>query len=214
METYPLPLVPGPVRVPERIRAAYQIDYGSADLEPEFLELYNQTEQKIQKIIATQNQIVIHSGEGMIALWGALKSCLKPGDKVLALATGVFGYGIAEMAKSIGAQVKTVGFAYNETLQDWETIEKEISEFQPKMITVIHCETPSGTLNPLQKVGELKLKYAVPLLCADVVASAGGALVETDAWQIDLALGGAQKAFSMPPEMSFLSVSTQAWKID
>ena len=110
----------------------------------------------------------------MLAFWSALKSAILPGDRILALATGVFGYGVAEMAKAIGAQVKTVGFAYNETLHDWEMIEKAIIEFHPKMITVIHCETPSGTLNPLEKLSELKAKHQIPLLYVDMVASIGG----------------------------------------
>ena len=38
----------------------------------------------------------------MLALWGALKSVIVPGDKVLSIATGVFGFGIAEMAKQVG----------------------------------------------------------------------------------------------------------------
>ncbi len=40
MQTYRIPLVPGPVSVPEALRAVFQIDYGSADLEEEFLNLY------------------------------------------------------------------------------------------------------------------------------------------------------------------------------
>lgn len=39
MERYPVPLVPGPVRVPETVRAAYGADYGSPDLEPELFDL-------------------------------------------------------------------------------------------------------------------------------------------------------------------------------
>lgn len=213
MKNYPIPMVPGPVLVYQQILDVYQKNYGSPDLEPEFLELYNQTELKIQQIMQTDNKIVLHTGEGMIALWGALKSCLSPGDNVLSIATGVFGYGIGEMAKSIGAQVKTVGFPYNETLHNWELIEEAIIEFQPKMITAVHCETPSGTLNPIRLLGELKLKHNVPLLYVDVVASVGGTEIKTDEWHIDLALGGSQKAFSAPPDMSFLAVSSKAWEI-
>ena len=39
METYKIPLVPGPVTVPAAVRAAYQVDYGSSDLEEEFFQL-------------------------------------------------------------------------------------------------------------------------------------------------------------------------------
>ncbi len=213
MKSYPIPMVPGPVHVPEYIREAYQQDFGSADMEPEFLQLYNQTEKNLQKIMGTENQVAILTGEGMLALWSALKSCLAPGDRVLSLATGMFGYGVGEMAKSLGAQVKTIGFAYNETLHNWPMIEKTIIEYNPKMITVIHCETPSGTLNPLQILGELKSKHGVPLLYVDMVASVGGVPIETDAWSIDLALGGSQKVLSAPAEMCFLAISQTAWKI-
>jgi aspartate aminotransferase-like enzyme len=213
MQTYLIPMVPGPVRVPDRILAAYQSDYGSSDLEPEFLELYNQTEEKMRPLLGTQNQIVFMTGEGMLSLWSALKSTIKPGDCVLALATGVFGYGIGDMARSIGAQVTTLGFAHNESLHDWARIEEAIIEFQPKMITAVHCETPSGTLNPLEKLGELKQRHAVPLLYVDMVASIGGVPVEADAWHVDLALGGSQKVLSAPCDISYLGISPGVWEI-
>lgn len=213
MKTYPIPMVPGPVSVPAEVLQAYLTDYGSADLETEYLELYRQVEADLQAIFATQNQIAIMSGEGMLALWSALKSCIVPGDKVLAVATGVFGYGVGDMARWIGADVRTVGFDYDQTLADWDKIEQAIIEFKPKMITAIHCETPSGTLNPLAELGRLKQKHGVPLLYVDAVASAGGAAVMTDDWNVDLMLGGTQKALSVPPSMSIIAVSQRAWEI-
>jgi aspartate aminotransferase-like enzyme len=206
-------MVPGPVKVPQAVLDALRFDYGSGDLESEFLQLYNQTEASLQQILGTRSSVAIQTGEGMLALWGALKSCLRPGERLLALATGVFGYGIADMARSIGAEVRIVGFGYDETLHDWERIEQAIAECRPKMITVVHCETPSGTLNPLEELGRLKRKYAVPLLYADVVASLGGASVQVDEWGIDLALGGSQKCLSAPPNMAFVSISPTAWEI-
>jgi aspartate aminotransferase-like enzyme len=213
MKTYPIPMVPGPVKVPPEVLQAYLTDYGSGDLEPEFLELYNQTEANLKTIFSTRNQVVIQTGEGMLALWGALKSCIHPGERVLSIATGVFGYGIADMAKSIGAEVRTVGIGYDQTLSDWQVIEEAILEFKPKMITAVHCETPSGTLNPLEELGKLKREHSVPLLYVDVVASLGGAPVLVDEWSIDLALGGSQKCLSAPPDLAFLSVSQAAWEI-
>ncbi|NPV85350.1 MAG: alanine--glyoxylate aminotransferase family protein [Anaerolineae bacterium] len=213
METYPIPMVPGPVVVPQRILDVYRNNFGSGDLETEFLELYNRTEANLQQMMQTRNKVVIHTGEGMIALWGALKSCLLPGDRVLAIATGVFGYGIGEMAEAIGAVVRTIAIPYDQTVSDWDEIEQVILDYKPKMITVVHCETPSGTLNPIAQIGALKVKHRVPLLYVDAVASLGGAPVKTDEWNIDLCLGGSQKVLSVPPSMAFLSVSDQAWEI-
>ncbi|BBO69385.1 aminotransferase [Desulfosarcina alkanivorans] len=213
MQTYPIPMVPGPVVVPEAVRQAYLEPYGSGDLESEFVELYTRTQRRLKEIFGTRDDIVIMSGEGMLALWSALKSCLVPGDRVLAVATGVFGYGIGEMAQSLGADVKTVGFSYDETINDMARIEAAIAEFKPRMITAVHCETPSGTLNPLEELGRLKNAYRVPLFYVDSVAGAGGVPVLADDWHIDLCLGGGQKCLSAPPDMSFLSVSPKAWEI-
>jgi len=213
METYPIPMVPGPVKVPPEVFDAYQINYGAADLEPEFVTLYSRTEENLQEIMGTKNRVVIQTGEGMLVLWTALKSCLVPGDRVLSIATGVFGYGIGDMAKSVGAEVKTIGLEYDQTISDMVEIENAIVEFKPKMITVVHCETPSGTLNPLTELGRVKNAHNVPLLYVDAVASAGGAPVLADECHIDLCLGGSQKCLSVPPGLSFLSVSEVAWDI-
>jgi aspartate aminotransferase-like enzyme len=213
MQTYPIPMAPGPVVVPPEILAVYQNNYGSADLEPEFLELYNRTEENLRQIMTTRSRIIINTAEGMYSLWSALKSCLRPGDRVLSVATGVFGFGIGDMAKSVGASVRTVSIPYNQTISDWEEIEHAIADFRPTMITAVHCETPSGTLNPLKKLGKLKDRYEVPLLYVDAVASIGGAPVRVDDWHIDLCLGGSQKVLSAPPSMSFLSVSERAFEV-
>lgn len=213
MKTYPIPMVPGPVKVEQAVLEASLVNYGSADLEEEFLDLYRDTAQGLGRILGTQNDVVIQTGEGMLALWGALKSCLRAGDRVLSVATGVFGYGIAEMAASIGCEVRTVGLPYDETISDLEEIEKAVDEFRPKMITAVHCETPSGTLNPIADLGMVKENHRVPLLYVDAVASAGGVPVSADEWKIDLCLGGSQKCLSAPAGMAFLSVSERAWEI-
>ena len=213
MKTYPIPMVPGPVKVAREILEAYQINYGSADMEAEFLKLYNQTEANLKTILSTQNRVVIQSGEGMLALWGALKSCLLPRDRVLSIATGVFGDGIGDMAARIGAEVRKINLPYDATISDMIEIERAIEEFRPKMITVVHCETPSGTLNPLAELGRIKKEQGVALLYVDAVSSIGGAPVLTDEWNIDLCLGGSQKCLSSLPDMAFLSVSNAAWDI-
>ncbi len=122
----------------------------------------------------TRNDVVIMTGEGMLALWSGLKSCLAPGDRVLSLVTGVFGDGIGDMAASLGCEVRKVTFAFNETIHEMDRVEAAVREFRPHMITAVHCETPSGTLNPIEGLGDLKRQYGVPLLYVDAVASLGG----------------------------------------
>ena len=211
MLTYTIPLVPGPTRVPESVRRAYLADYASADLEPEYSQLYAGVQDQLRTILSTENQIAIMTGEGMIALWGALKSCIRPGERVLAVSTGVFGHGIGEMAAAIGAEVRWVEFGYDEIIQP-AGVEEAIREFRPKMVTAVHCETPSGTLNPVGQVGQLVRQYEVPLYYVDAVASAAGAPVLADEWAIDLCLIGTQKALSAFPDLAAVAISERAWE--
>jgi len=212
MRTYRVPMVPGPTSVLPDVLTAYQVDYGSADLEDEFFALYDRVQDQLRSILRTQSQIAIMTGEGMVALWGALKSCLRPGDRVVAVATGIFGYGIGDMARSVGAEVEVVGFPYDSIANPGE-VEAAIARFRPKMVTMVHCETPSGTLNPVGSVGQLVAKYDVPLFYVDAVSSAAGAELRTDDWHIDLCLVGSQKCLSAPPHLAILAVSPRTWDV-
>ena len=210
----PIPMVPGPVSVPADVLAALAVDYGSGDLEAAFPGIYASTSRQLGAIMESRNEVVLMTGEGMLGLWAGLKSCLKPGDPVLSIGTGLFGDGIGQLAASIGCRVKTVSLPYDTTISeaDLGPIEDAIREHKPVMITAVHCETPSGTLNPLEGLGRLKKDLGVPLFYVDAVASLGGARVCADAWNIDLCLGGSQKALSMPPSMTFVGVSEAAWE--
>ncbi len=209
MQQYTIPLVPGPVSVPAEIRALYGYDFGASDLEEDFFELYLRCERGLQTLLATRNPVAILSGEGMLALWGAMKSVIRPGDRVLAVATGVFGYGFADMARQLGAEVEVVGFDYDAAVEP-EQVRAAARRFRPRLITLVHCETPSGTLNPPAEVGAI-CREVDALYYVDFVASAGGTPVLVDEWGIDLGLLGSQKVLSLMPDLSMVSVSDRAW---
>lgn len=210
----PIPMIPGPTTLRPEVLAVMGKDYGSGQVEEDFLPLYDRTGKKLARLMGTGNDVVLMTGEGMLALWGALKSCLKPGDAVVSVGTGVFGDGIGEMAASFGCRVEAVSLPYDSTIgnaDSLERIEAAIRKVKPVMLTAVHCETPSGTLNPLDALGAMKQRLGVPLLYVDAVASAGGAPVEADAWHVDLLLTGSQKCLSAPPSMSVVAVSQAAW---
>lgn len=209
MQTYRIPLVPGPVSVPEEVLEVYRTDFGSADTEDEFFRLYAACEGMLRTLLSTRNDVAILSGEGMLALWSALKSVLRPGDRVLAVDNGVFGRGIGEMAQACGAQVEFVRFNYDEAL-DPEIVRELAQEAEPLLITAVHCETPSGVLNPLAEIGAIARELDA-LFYVDFVASAGGAPVLVDEWNIDLGLLGSQKVLSLLPDLAMVSLSERAW---
>lgn len=213
MSYIPLPMIPGPVTVPDDVLAAMACDYGSGQIEADFLQLYHNTGRNLAKLMGSQNDVVLMTGEGMLALWSGLKSCLAPGQRVLSLSTGVFGEGIGHMAASMGCEVRWLNYGFDESIHDFDRVADAVRDFRPHMITAVHCETPSGTFNPIAEIGEIKRLYHVPLLYVDAVASLGGAPVEADAWSVDLLLGGSQKCLSAPPSMSIMGVSENAWEI-
>ncbi|MCW5849535.1 MAG: alanine--glyoxylate aminotransferase family protein [Anaerolineae bacterium] len=212
MRTYSIGLVPGPTRVPQAVRQAYLTDYGSADLEPEFFELYQATEAALGQILKTQHRMAMMTGEGMVALWGALKSCLRPGDRILAVGNGPYGVGIGKLAEGITGQLHTVRFDFDQPL-DLGQVEAAIVEYRPHMVTAVHCDTPVGNLNPIQAIGELVRRYHVPLFYVDTVSAAAGAPLDVDGWGIDLALVGTQKCLSCLPDLAIVTVSPRAWEM-
>jgi aspartate aminotransferase-like enzyme len=76
---------------------------------------------------------------------------------------------------------------------------------------MVHCETPSGTLNPLHEIGDI-CREVDALYYVDFVASAGGAPVRLDECHIDLGLLGSQKVLSLMPDLSMVSISERAWE--
>lgn len=211
----PIPMIPGPTTVHPKVLASMSRDYGSGQVEREFLQLYAATGKSLARLMGTEkHDVVLMTGEGMLALWGALKSCLTAGDRVLCVGTGVFGDGIADMAASFGCTVEKLSLPYDSTIDAdaLQQIEETARRFKPHMLTAVHCETPSGTLNPLAELGEIKHRLGIPLFYVDAVASLGGVPVFAEDWHIDLLLAGSQKCLSAPPSLSMIGVSEAAWQ--
>lgn len=212
MKIYPIPLVPGPVAVLPETLAAYGHDYGSSNLEPEFGALYRDTARMIGEIMCTRNEVVIALGEAMVVLWGTIKSTLGPGDRLLAVSSGLFGEGFADMGRAVGAEVRLVEFPWDE-VPDPERVAAAARDFDPTLVTMVHCETPSGTLTPVEAVGQ-RLRAVAPdaLFAVDGVASIGGAALDTDAAAIDFCLLGSQKCLATVPDVGMVAVSARGWE--
>jgi len=208
-----MPFYPGPVSVHPAVAAVLARDYAPPRLGTEYLELYQSVRKRLQHMLGTKEDVVIATGEGMLVLWGALKSLLTPGDTVLSVGTGVFGDGFADMAEILGCRAIRISEPYDSTITEstLEKVRRAILEHHPVLLTAVHCETPSGTLNPLEGLGRIKHEMGVPFFVVDAVASAGGTPVEADLWHADCVLGGSQKCLSCPPDMSFMTVSEAAW---
>lgn len=212
MERYRISLIPGPVKIPQQIRQAWQNDYGSSDLEAEFFSLYRDNQTLTQKLLHTHNDIIITSGEAMSALWASLKCALMPGQKLLAVSSGIFGEGFSEMSQTFGVNAEICAFPYDE-IPDPQKVHDHAKIFHPNVITAVHCETPSGTITPcLAEIGSIAHEVGA-LFVVDFVSSVGGVALDVDECGIDIGILGSQKVLSLPPCLSISSISPRAWDV-
>ncbi|NHJ40343.1 MAG: alanine--glyoxylate aminotransferase family protein [Asgard group archaeon] len=204
---------PGPTMVPPRVLQAIGKQITNPDLDPDFPDWFLETCQKTAKVIKTKNEVLILPGEGMLALDAALNSIVEPKDKVLVFASGIFGHGFAGMVKDCKAEPIIIATDGYDDIITIEQVKLALEKYPDvKAITVIHCETPSGTLNPLKDIGKLCQKSNAVLI-VDAVSSNAGTNVQTDDWGIDINLGASQKCLSAPPGIAFLSLSNKAIEI-
>ena len=74
--------------------------------------------------------------------------------------------------------------------------------------TVVHCDTPSGMLNPIDQICPLLKEYGI-LTVVDSVSGMFGNEVRADDWKIDILCGGSQKAISAPIGLTLVTISEE-----
>ncbi|MDY3960456.1 alanine--glyoxylate aminotransferase family protein [Romboutsia timonensis] len=197
---------PGPTRVRENVRLEIAKETTNPDIDVEFCEFYKNTCKKMSSILNTENDVYILSGEGILGLEAACASLTEPGDKVLVIDNGIFGRGFDDFVKMYGGEVVYFSGDYTKEI-DIEELEKFLQkENDFKYATVVHCDTPTGVLNDLSKICPLLKRYNI-LTVVDSVAAMVGEEIRVDDWQIDIALGGSQKAISAPAGLTIVSIS-------
>ena len=207
----PLIMTPGPTEVAEEVRQAMAQNFTNPDLDPQFFKFYAELCGDLKKILNTKSQVLVLSGEGMLALDSALASLIEPGDRVLALSNGIFGNGLAGMAENYGAEVIKLEKSYSEPVTGREVEEILEQEKEIDLATVVHCETPAGLINPIEEILPALNERGI-ITVVDAVSSLGGIEIKPDDWGADVVLGGSQKVLSAPPGLAFLSLSPSAWE--
>lgn len=205
-------MTPGPTEIHEDVRKAMACDITNPDLDINFYEYYRESCNKLKKLLNTKEDVLILDGEGILGLEAACASLIETGDRVLCIDNGIFGKGFGDFAKIYGAEVVYFEGDYRKALDVGE-LEKFLEKDNDfKLATLVHCETPSGITNPVDKICPLLKKHGI-ISVVDSVSAIGGEKVEVDKWKIDIILGGSQKCLSAAPGLTFLSISKDAWNV-
>jgi len=200
----------GPTMAYPRVLAAQgkQITY---HYDPVFLEAFRRTERKVAEIFLTKGDVLLMQGEAVLGLEAAARGLVMPGTHVLNLVSGIFGKGMGYWLKDFGAQLHELEVAYNDSV-DPVDVERYLDEHpEIDLLTVVHSETPSGTLHDLSAIGPIAHAHGV-MTIVDCVSSVGGIEFRTDDWQVDVAVAAAQKCLGGPPGVTLMSVNDAAWE--
>ncbi len=205
-------LGPGPSPVHPRVLRAMSAPV-IGHLDPEFLNIMNETQQLLRYVFQTKNELTIPiSGTGSAGMEAALCNFIEPGDNVLIAVIGYFGERMVEMARRYGANVDRLDKPWGEIFDPAE-IEKQLRQKKYKLFAFVHAETSTGAqqLN-VKEIAALAHAHGA-LVVMDCVTSLGGVPVEIDAWDVDIAYSCSQKCLSCPPGLAPLTVSPRAREV-
>ncbi|MEY7851393.1 alanine--glyoxylate aminotransferase family protein [Natrarchaeobius sp. A-rgal3] len=216
-------MTPGPTAVPDEIRTRMAEPTLNPDVEPAFFEWYRELTEKLESIYRADGaaaavdderdesnlDMVVLGGEGILGLEAAIASLVEDGDRVLCLSNGLYGDGFADFVESYGGEAVTCAVSNRETFEaDVVTDALEDDDDGFDVATMVHCETPTGTLNDLEPILDVLDDHGI-VSVVDAVSSLGGTPVPTD--RIDVCIGASQKCFSAPPGLTICSISDRAW---
>ncbi len=85
---------------------------------------------------------------------------------------GFLAMALATWPGQIGMEVEVVGFGYDD-VPDLQQVREAAQRFRPRLVTAVHCETPSGTLTSLEEIGAI-CREVDALFYVDFVSSGGG----------------------------------------
>lgn len=178
-------------------------------LDPYFLQIMDEVQAMLRQVFQTENQMTMAiSGTGSAGMETCVVNLIESGDKMIACQNGVFGGRMADVAERIGADVLKLERPFGEVFST-EEIAAAVDQHKPKVVGIVHAETSTGALQPLEEISKV-VHDAGALLLVDCVTSLAGLPVEIDKTGIDAAYSGSQKCLSCPPGLAPVTFSPKA----
>lgn len=203
---------PGPSDVaPEVLKAMSRPLVGHLD--PAFVKLMEEVKAMLRQVFLTRNEMTFPvSGTGSAGMEFCFVNLVEPGDEVIIGVNGVFGTRMCDVAERCGARVIKVESPWGQIITPAQIAEALKKAARPKLVAVVHAETSTGALTPVEEISRLAHE-AGALFLLDTVTSLGGCPVRLDDWQVDAVYSGTQKCLSCPPGLSPVSLSTRALEV-
>ena len=179
-------------------------------LDPDFLGVMDDVRAMLREVFQTKNAATLPiSGTGTAGMEAALVNVLEPGDTLVIGTNGFFGERLAEIGRRCGAEVITVDHPMGAPVDPDAVRARVASLKRVKAVAVVHAETSTGVLTPLEALGEVAHE-AGALLVVDAVTSLGGVEFRADQWGVDVCYSGTQKCIGAPPGLAPVTLSERA----
>jgi pyridoxamine--pyruvate transaminase len=180
------------------------------DFDAWFQGFYEAVARKAAKALRWREPALILHCEPAVGLEAAAASLIAPGDLVLNLVSGVYGKGFGYWARRYAREVVEVEVPYNEALDPQQVAEALRRHPETAVVSVVHHDTPSGTLNPVREIGRVVREHGA-LLLVDTVSSFAGMDIHPDDCRADMFITGPNKCLGAPPGLTIAAVSERAW---
>ena len=172
----------------------------------------NEVQEMLRQVFQTSNKLTLAvSGTGSAGMETCVVNLIEPGDRMLVCVNGVFGGRMKDVCERAGAVVSVIERAFGEVFTP-EEVSAAVKEHSPKVVGIVHAETSTGALQPLEEIAKI-VHDAGALLLVDCVTSLGGVPVKVDEWGLDAVYSGTQKCLSCPPGLAPVTFSPRALEV-
>jgi len=203
---------PGPVNVADNVRMAICKE-DICHRESDFEYLLQGIENKLLTLFKIKNSVnyraVVITGSGTAANESMLSSVVD-NKKILILSNGEFGERLHQISKIHNKNTFLLDFGWGEVF-NLDKIEAYLKKYDIDVVAMVHHETSSGMLNPLEKVGLLS-KAIGAVFIADCVSSAGAEIIDMEKCHIAFCSSSSSKAICSYSGLSFIVGKTSEFE--
>jgi aspartate aminotransferase-like enzyme len=199
--------IPGPTHVRDEILEA-QTAPMIGHRAKEYSDLQAEVTPKLQKLLFTQQRVYLYASSSSGVMEGSVRQSST--KRVLSTVLGAFSKRWHEMTVANGVPCDKLEVAMGQAITP-ELVDEALAKDDYDAITLCHNETSTGVMNPIREIAELiHEKYPEVVILVDAVSGMAGAMIEFDAWGLDVCLAGVQKCFALPPGLTVAAVSNRA----
>ena len=202
-EHMPYLLTPGPLTTSQGVKQAMLADWGSRDIE--FRALVKDIRLSLLDLAGcdTSYECVIVQGSGTFAIEATLGSlCPAENGKTLVVVNGAYGERAAAILKKLGRPVATLVKSDSEAPTAEEVAAALEADGSITHVWVIHCETTSGVINPIQEIAKAAKEHG-KIVMVDAMSSFGALPLPMVEWNIDVMVSSSNKCIEGVPGFSY-----------